>query len=181
MTKQTGESIRTAAPHTIESDRLGARTLDESSAIAGDGWEVAAPLSADGSAQQATYSETAADFFDLVFVTVALVTYTAQQFAPNAPQTRQHRAAAHSNFIVRHADRSQEMRRAASSQTLRFSRPAADTASVAEPVTLSRLSASTPQDLPALDSRLSALDSHRPTGPPVLPHISIRGWTSQYA
>ncbi len=182
MTQQTGESTRTAPQPSEPKDRAVARTLDESIPIsADDGWEVAAPPSADGSAQHATHSVTAADFFDLVFVTVALVTYTAQQAAPSAPHTRQHHAAALANFFVRDAHRSIELRRAASSQTIRFSRPTADTAAVADPARLSSLSASTPHDRQALDSRLSALGTHRPTGPPVLPHILVRGWTSRYA
>ncbi len=150
-------------------------------------WAVAAPerSAADEGQpipQQATYSATAADFFDLVFVTVALVAYSADAVtSDSAPRTATHRAtSSRASSQSRTGERVRDMRSTVSS-TIRFHRPTADTATIAEPLTLSSLTASTPHDRPALDSRLSALDSHRPTGPPALPHISIRGWTSRYA
>jgi hypothetical protein len=136
--------------------------------------------------QQATYSATAADFFDLVFVTVALVAYSADAATnDSAPRTVTHRAtSSRATAQVRSAERPRDMRTTVST-TIRFHRPTADTATAAEPIQLDSLRASTPHqrfDRSPLTTHHSPLDgASSPTGPPALPHISIRGWTSSYA
>jgi hypothetical protein len=154
-------------------------------------WAVAAPerSAADEgqpTPQQATYSATAADFFDLVFVTVALVAYSADAAtSDSAARTTTHRAtSSRASSQLRSAERPRDMRTTVAS-TIRFHRPTADTATMSEPIRLDSLSASTP----AQRSDYSPLTTHHspllgassPTGPPALPHISIRGWTSRYA
>jgi len=154
-------------------------------------WAVAAPerSAADEgqpSPQQATYSATAADFFDLVFVTVALVAYSADAVTnDSAPRTVTHRAtSSRAKTQLRTAERPRDMRTAVCS-TIRFHRPTADTTTISEPLRLDSLRASTPQQRPdhsPLTTHHSPLHgAGSPTGPPALPHISIRGWTSRYA
>jgi hypothetical protein len=151
-------------------------------------WAVAAPERIGGddappSPQHATYSATAADFFDLVFVTVALVAYSADAATnDSAPRTVTHRAtSSRATSQLRSTERPRDMRTTVSS-TIRFHRPAADTATCAEPIQLDSLRASTPTHRDSPDSTPQRLNvsTHSPTGPPALPHISIRGWTSSY-
>ena len=152
-------------------------------------WEVAAPertASDEGqpTPQQATYTATAADFFDLVFVTVALVAYSADSVtSDSAPRTATHRAtSSRASSQIRSGERLRDMRSTIATN-IRFHRPTADTTTIAEPLRLDSLRASTPTRRNDADSTPQLLNSstHSPTGPPALPHISIRGWTSSYA
>jgi hypothetical protein len=185
MTKKAGEETRAADPIPADARLFahgGTRTEDRTTPIGAE-WDVAAPAESDGSSQHATYTETAADFFDLIFVTVALVTYTAQQIAAGAGPhtTAQRRTRPRDEFVLRESRAERDHRREASLSTIRFSRPTSITRADSDPAPLSSLTASTPDDRDDHDSRLTALDSHRPTGPPRLPFISVRGWTSRDA
>jgi len=190
MTNNTsGPSIRPAPASCQPSAPCGVavshQTVDSSQRNVNEVWELAAPVypSSDtpATAQHATITETAADFFDIVFVTVALVTYSAQQLSASAvPHTGATRKPAASRNLLAQSPAAAH-RGGLTSGTIRFACPTTATKAPSDPVSLSSLTASTPDADQASESRQSTLDSRSPTGPPRLPNISVRGWTSRYA
>jgi hypothetical protein len=144
-------------------------------------WDVAAPQRdpsehSERNTPTATHSETAASFFDVVFLSVALVAYSPAHSAEQcAPRTSTHRAnASLSSFLLHEYGAEHRMHRTMVSTSIRFRDATARTATVAEPTHLKSLRATMPL-LPSVAS------PECPTGPPQLPFIAIRGWTSRYA
>jgi len=146
------------------------------------GWAVAAPdcdpsEDSEPIPQRATHYATAADFFDLVFVTVALVAYSADSsVAVSSPRTKTHRSTrTQTDFQTGPGSRAGQASRSLVSCTIKFNRSEADTITTSEPVSLSSLNISSPDHLNVASTQRC------PTGPPALPYLSIRGWTSRYA
>jgi hypothetical protein len=141
------------------------------------GWAVAAPQieipdACDRPPQHATQSETASNFFDVVFLSVVLVAYTPSLTAlVAAPRTTTQTSGVGSGrFLLSCDDRAQGPDSGRLSISVRFPRAGADTAAVTERMRLGSINASTPQHVQG--------SQHRPTGPPILPFISIRAWSS---
>jgi len=127
-------------------------------------WMVAAPVGADQcgtDGKHATYSATAVAFFDLVFLSVALVAYTPRAYHPlHAPCTSTSAGLLALGFAS--AGESHDCLKV--TRKLRVSHTSA-TVDLSEPLRLWSLRASAPDDSRHCSSAL-----------PVLPVILVRGW-----
>jgi len=145
------------------------------------GWVVAAPdgssvESADRSIRPATHSETAGNFFDVVFLSVALVAYSPNLGSHAAPvHTKTCRdASSGGGFLHRRHDGVHDLHRSVVSSSVRFPRVSSETCAHSDSTNLSSLRLTAP---PLLNISLPLC----PTGPPRLPSVAVRGWTSRYA
>ena len=142
------------------------------------GWALAAPHAecntSEQAAEHASQSETAASFFDMVFLSVALVAYTpvmpGQGVTPRT--STQKSSAGMARFSLHEHGSAPESHRSPVSASVRFPGANAETASLAQHLLLGSLNASSCVQLNA-SQRSSA-------GPLQLPFISIRAWTSYY-
>jgi hypothetical protein len=164
--------------------KCGANVPDEGGVLGCQGteptqrvdWAVAAPrLDVDGvnrSTLFGTQSETAANFFDVVFLSVALVAYTpGLSDVAGAPRTTTCRSGASITGGICQEWRDNSFESAISS-IVRFPRATSNTAVIAERIWLESLQSSLPERVDC--------SPHYSTGPPKLPFISIRAWTSYY-
>lgn len=143
------------------------------------GWAVAAPegdLARDSNSSPGTHSETAGNFFDVVFLSVALVAYSPGLAGHQTPShTHTYRdTLGRGGFVHRGGNDVYESHQTRESNSVRFPRVSSDTWSHSDSadITALRISVPPPQNLSLPIC---------PTGPPRLPSVAVRGWTSRYA
>ena len=126
---------------------------------------------------QASYRATAVCVFDLVFLSVALVSYSTDPCTVNSPARTSGRrdAGSQGHFVKPAGEKRPSAPCRVSSVCLRFDRAAAETRSTVDPLSSSTFTA-TPFQRPSVSSSPCP-----PTGPPGRPLVTIRGWTGRLA